>query len=512
MSNTEQDRRLSILNTLLTTPHRDLSKVWGVHQDIVKEDPLFYVRLAAWYNDTGEVRDHKEMFIINLCLSDFEGHREVGLAMARELPPYQLVRVVDFISGKKIKVKNVVKANKKAKPTVTEKVESFGLFRNVPRSLVTEITRYLKEREADNDWFDSSALVARKYLKRLYALLHIAPSERAQSILFDDNPPAGSKLAALKSLAACKTPSDQAKVIMENKIPFRVASTVVHQMTPTVMLALIEVMSDQELINNMGMLKKRGVFDNPDLKSIVTKRLDKAKKNKKVSTLKAGEAVKAANLSEDLNEKLQDVSDARLKSKGRIRRPTALLVDKSGSMSQAIEIGKRIASLVSAVMDSNFYVYAFDTLAYPVLSKGDSLAEWEKAFSGIRANGQTSCGIAFEYMRKSKQLVEQIVIVTDEGDNSSPRFVSGYNSYVKAMRDAGLMVDQPNVIIVKTAGACGTVESPCRSAGISVDTMQITNESDYYSLPNLITFLTRPSRLDLLMEIMTYDLPQRKSA
>ena len=76
----EQDRRLNILNTLLTTPHRELGKVYGTHADMLKADPLFYSRLAAWYSLNGEVRDHKEMFIVNLVLSGFAGHRDIGLA------------------------------------------------------------------------------------------------------------------------------------------------------------------------------------------------------------------------------------------------------------------------------------------------------------------------------------------------------------------------------------------------------------------------------------------------
>ena len=59
-------------------------------------------------------------------------------------------------------------------------VEEFGLFRNVPRAMKTEIARYLRQREADPDWFDGSVLIARKAMKRLYALLHIRPGERAQ--------------------------------------------------------------------------------------------------------------------------------------------------------------------------------------------------------------------------------------------------------------------------------------------------------------------------------------------
>src|SRR5688500_10693513 len=97
----EQDVRLRLLNTLLTTPHRKLDEVWPVHQEMVRSDPRFYVRLAAWYADNGDVRDHKEMFVITLVLSDFEGHRDVGLAMLRQMPPYQVARVLDFVHGRK---------------------------------------------------------------------------------------------------------------------------------------------------------------------------------------------------------------------------------------------------------------------------------------------------------------------------------------------------------------------------------------------------------------------------
>ena len=35
---------------------------------------------------------------------------------------------------------------------------------------------------------------------------------------------------------------------------------------------------------------------------------------------------------------------------------------------------------------------------------------------------------------------------------------------------------------------------------------------DYYALPNVVPLLTRPSQAELLMEILTYPLPQRKAA
>ena len=108
----EQDLRLRLLNTLLTSPHRKLEEIWPVHQEIVRADPLFYVRLAAWYADHGDVRDHKEMFVATLAQSGFAGHREVGLAMLRQLPPYEVTRVLDFVHGRKTTKKVRVKTGK----------------------------------------------------------------------------------------------------------------------------------------------------------------------------------------------------------------------------------------------------------------------------------------------------------------------------------------------------------------------------------------------------------------
>src|SRR5439155_8123943 len=212
---------------------------------------------------------------------DFPGHREVGLALLRALPPYEVGRTLDFISGRKTnrKARPAGKKGKEAessapKPKLT--VEDHGLFRNVPRSLKTEVTRYLREREADADWFDSTVLTARKAIKRLYALLHVKPGERAQQVLFDEQPPPDSRLFALRELAKAATPADQARAIVAHRIPYRVAATVVKQMTPTVLVALIDRMSPQEVINNLAALKRRGAFDNADLKALIEEKLEQA--------------------------------------------------------------------------------------------------------------------------------------------------------------------------------------------------------------------------------------------
>jgi hypothetical protein len=545
-ANAEQDLRLNLLNTLLTTPHRKLDQVWPVHHDIVDKDPRFYVRLGAWYSDHGDVRDHKEMFIVTLVLSQFEGHRDVGLAMLRELPPYQVVRVLDFIHGRKTTRKVRVEARHAprqeqgparakrqrfldrllgrgaaepmvpaaepnrndpagtAPPAVKTVVEDFGLFRNPPRALKTEIIRYLKEREADPEWFDGTVLIARKAVKRLYALLHVKPGERAQKILFEEDPPPDSRVFALRELTKAATPADQARAIIEHRIPYRVAATVVQQMTPTILLALIERMSPQELINNLGSLQRRRAMDNPDLKALIERKLEEAKTGPRVSAFKAEEAMKAANLSADVRQKLEQVADTQVKAKGRIVKPTALFIDKSGSMQLAIELGKRIGAMISTICEKELYVYAFDTMAYPIECAGQNLADWEKALKGITAGGGTSCGVALDSMTRKRQYVEQIIMVTDEEENTAPFFVEVLKKYREAVKA------DPNVCFVKTPGARDHLEGACQRAGVLWEAFQFTG--DYYALPNLVPLLSRPSRLELLMEIMDYPLPQRKPA
>jgi hypothetical protein len=95
-------------------------------------------------------------------------------------------------------------------------------------------------------------------------------------------------------------------------------------------------------------------------------------------------------------------------------------------------------------------------------------------------------------------------MITDEDENTPPTFVATLREYREAMKA------DPSVVIVRTPGGSNHIEQQCRRAGIQVDVFNF--EGDYYSLPNLVPMLSRPSKLELLMEIMDYPLPQRKSA
>lgn len=171
-------------------------------------------------------------------------------------------------------------------------------------------------------------------------------------------------------------------------------------------------------------------------------------------------------------------------------------------MDLAIDLGKQIAAMISAVCEQSLVVYAFDTMAYPIESKGSDWASWTRAFAGINAGGETSVGVSLELMRRRKQAVEQLVIVTDEEEYNPPFFVESFLKYRQA-----LAVD-PTICFVKVPDSSTRLEDQCNRAGLAYSVFEFTG--DYYSLPNLVTLLEPPSQLDLLLEIMEYPLPERK--
>lgn len=474
MRTSEQDLRVEILNSILTTPHRKLEDVAGVHQDMRELDPLFYGHLAVWYQSNGEVRDHQEVFLAYLLTSELSEHREAGFVLLQNLPPYQVARVVECMKRH---------------------------CRRLPRSARTAVVEYLREREAVPARFDRAALRARKAMKSLYAGLHIRPSARANAVLFAKSPPEGSLAAMVKALANAPTPLAQAELIATYKIPYPVAVGALRTLTPPVLVALLDAMTPAETINNLKSLKARGAFDHPEVKALIEAKLAEARTDGRVSAYKAKVARQAASVDQATASALNQVTESRLKARGTITRSTALLVDKSGSMDCAIEVGKQLAAMVCGVSELTPVVYAFDTMPYEITASGRDLAAWESAFRHLKAGGGTSLGAPLAAMQKRGQKVEQIIVVTDEGENHAPYFTPAYQAYCQALTLA------PHVVIVKVGQACDYTEKILRKEKISYDVF--TFDGDYYSLPNLIPMLTRPSRLDLLLDIMATPLPRR---
>lgn len=473
---TELDIRIRILNSFLTTPHGKLADLAGLHRDAIARDPLFYGHLAAWYAGRGEVRDHKVLFVAHLLTADFAELRGAGWALLQRLPPHMVAAVLDH-----------------AKRVVGK----------APRALKSAVTHYLRALEARPERFDRAAMRARPALKQLYASLRIAPGPRAQAVLFAELPPADSPLYQLKQLARASDPAEQARLIVEQRIPYTVAVGAVRAMTPSVLVALLEVMTPQETINHLAALKRRGVMDAPATKAMVEAKIRAAEGDGRVSTLKATRALAAADLDAQTAAALTEVTDARVAKIARIERPTALLVDKSGSMNTAIQVAREVAAIVGAVCAS-FRVLAFDTAAIELTAKGRARSDWERAFKLIRADGGTSIGAPLAKLAREGHYVEQLVIVTDMGDNTAPLFHDAYAAYARAL---GVAPEVTIVAVDQDRASAPLFLGRLRQQGISHTVWEFAG--DYFSLPNLLPLLAAPSRAELVDQVLAVPLPTR---
>ncbi|HTK11545.1 MAG TPA: vWA domain-containing protein [Ktedonobacteraceae bacterium] len=477
MTTHEQDIRVQLLNTFLTTPHRKLEELAPLHTSALERDPLFYAHLAPWYFAKGEVRDHRTLFVAHLATSDFPEFREEAWMLLQQLAPFEVARVLDH---------------------------SKRVIGKTPRSLRSAIMHYLRTREKHEKQFDGAALRAQNDLKHLYASLRIKPSPRAQAILFDRRPPEESPLAALKRLAKAESAEEQAAILLEHNIPYTTAIGAIKHLTPALLVAIITTMTPQEVINNLAALKRRGAMDDAEVKALITQKIAEAATDARVSTMKTKKAREIAKVDEETERVLKEVTDQRIASKVEIKRSTALFVDKSGSMARAIEVAKQLAALISAVIHADFHVYAFDSAAFEIKTQAKektALSDWEEAFKFIKADGATSIGAALAKMTRESVYAEQLLIVTDEGENTAPLLVDAWDEYRKNMHTT------PSVIIIQVEGVNERFAAELQRRGVEVIRYQF--RGDTYSLPNILPLLAMPSRAELVEMIMQYEMPKR---
>lgn len=510
MNKTEQDIRVKILNSFMTCPHRDTNELMKIHSEMREKDPIFYSHLAAWYFKNGDLRDHNEVFTAMLITDPFLENREPGIALFQKHAPFMKSKIVSFIKGKNItlreKTNKKIKIGKKIVDEIKNTKKKVGLMKTVPKCLKTEITNYIHWLESNDDRFDSVALKNFNDLKSLYAGkgLQIRPSKRAQSILFDNKIPESSKLSVFKKISTAKTPEESAELIVKHKIPYTIAIGLVEKVTPSVLIALINNMTAQEIINNIASLQEKGAMDNPNIKKIISEKLESAKTAKNVTALKSKRAKETGRIKDEVVLKqLDEIADKQIKKSGTIKTPTGVFIDRSGSMEEAIKIGKQIASTISGAMEADLFVIAFDTIAQPIKASNNTLTAWEQAFKPIKAGGGTSIGCALDYMIRYNQYVEQIIIVTDEGENENPKFFNVFPQYIEKMKVS------PHIIIVRVGRVNYYFSESLKKANIPFDVYS-PEKNDYYGLPGLIPLLSRRSKLDLVYEIMDFQLPTKK--
>lgn len=478
--------RTELIGQLLQIGHGKLDIYVPICSQAVKEEPELFAHLIAWNDRKGEVRDSKVAFPVIALRGDKDLELyENAAAHLCLLDPRNLVRAVEFHRS----LNAVMTYPPPGRYTVKH---------GAGNMLETAVLKYIRAREANRKWWIKTAVQHKKSLKALYALYHIKPNGLAQDILFDRKKPKGSVWEAIAELKNM-SPQEAAGTILNYNIPFLIAVGALGGIKnkPDISLALMEKMSGNELINNTNMLKNMGVFENPVLRSAYDDAVERAKKDKRVSTMKAGKAASVAT-DKKAAEKMEALQNEKLEQLGGIEGNWLVLGDKSGSMHTAIEMARQLAALIAQQVKGEVNLVFFNTSPTRYDVTGKTLSEIKDMTKRITANGGTSIGCGLDLMREKKEIVNGIAICSDGGDNTAPHFHEAYKKYVATM---GV---EPTVYHFWVPGENDHMSHYCKMSGIHVQKLDCT-KVDAYSVPNLVRSM-RASSYQLVDDIMSTPL------
>jgi len=316
----------------------------------------------------------------------------------------------------------------------------------------------------------------------------------AQAILFDREKPAGTPFEAVARLKTM-SPEEAAGTILNHKIPFLVATGALGGIKgkTDIILALIERMSGNEVIGNTVTLEKWGVFESPILKAAYDAAVERAKKDKKVSTLKAGKAIEKAG--KKATPKMKALQEEKLSQLGGIDGDWLVLGDRSGSMSLTIEMARFTASLIAQQVKGKVYLIFFNTEPQRYDVTGLTFEQIKTMTARVTATGGTAIGCGVDLIRELGIVVNGIVICSDGGDNTRPLFHEAYRKYAEQM---GI---EPTVYHFWVPGESNVLTRYCATGNIPAQMFDMSKDMDYYSLPNIIPTL-RSNRYTLYDEIM----------
>lgn len=474
--------RNTIITELTRSPHGQLADYQPVATRAAQSEPEFLAHLIAWDRVNGQIRDSKvAMPVISLATRTFpEAFTENSLAHIASLSPRDLVRALRF----------------------AKTIKTDGRMRSIRRV----VGRYLKIRESNIGWFDRTVLQHRASIKELYGLSHVKPNSRAQKVLFDRDYPAGSVFADVKALRTM-SPKEAAGTILNRKIPFLVVQGALGAKDPDLVLAMLGQMTPAEITNNMKMLQKLGVGDNPVLKAAMDEALEKianrtAKSKSPLSALKLSKAAEAVG-DGVLKKKIQAAQETVLGNSKGIDGNWVVLGDKSGSMQAAIETSRHVAATLAKMVRGKVHLIFFDTAPRYIDATGKTYDELAELTRYVTANGGTSIGAGLMAAIEKGAEIDGIAIVSDAAENSAPAFAHVYGALTK---QTGKMIP---VYLYRVAGRSGYSDIDLsRSMAVSGHDLQefdLRGGVDYYSIPNLVATM-RASRYSLADEILSTPL------
>lgn len=485
---TNASRKL-LFDQILKVPHRDYSVLIPYFLDSLHTDPDFASKAMVYLYRTSAIRDQQDAAVITLLQSSpHYGLRNAGQALfgldfyntrntegLKALPPYRLLRIWQYIRNSSLKAQ---------------------------RQMRKVMNDWLDFVEPQPERFDNIVLLNRSEMSQLYQWLHRKPPVRYQVWLGlykklgeTTALPTGSIFEAVNEIGKTADPVEKAKLVLKYKIPYTIASSLLPKKNAAAHVALISAMSPTEAANSISWVEQSGILEIEEVKAAFLAKIALAKD---VTSMKHRQSSKAKNA--EVAAVVEAAKDVAVAKAVKITRPTVLLIDISSSMEQAIEIAKEFAVFIGSRLESAdlLYMVAFNDYAREIKPQSLAMSDVEHEMRLLRSGGSTCIGIGLQTAVEKGFEPEQVVIITDGGENRSPR----YGEVVSRLDVATVVVG------VGAYNMAFHTELERRDQRVTFLPYTASGRNDYYLFEQVAAILSGQGKKSLVQTIMDIELPE----
>lgn len=463
--------RLALWNQFLQVPHRDLTGPVSGFSKALIEDPDFigkamYAMTLPKFNT---IRDLAEAGIIVLLSApgEYQILRRVGAHLLGRVPPYQLIRVDDFLD-----------AHVKGHPN---------------RHSRKAVLKYLDELNKNQSRLEGALGRPgnRAGLRRLSTRYHYTHPNKdnvgwIQKLVHGDEPEEGTQAKLIKTISQMEDPVEQARLAAASNLSDQVLSSILIP-HPATMAVRITKMTPNEAMNARGFLEGDGYLAVPEIFKMWEDKVASAT-NASAATIeyrKSAQRGADAKVSEVMA-KAQEKATTKF-----ISRDMLVILDMSGSTEPVKQVCKRFAKAAMSLCKGKLMAVGVNNSARPIDLNDLSL---------IKPQGGTSIGVGLDYARRQGFVPDTVLVFTDDAENQRPLYgeTPGFE-------------DCDHIFIIVPSGDFSRTPASesAEKKGYNVQKFMIRNdEKDYAALDQVVTMLANtPARETIVDRILNLRFP-----
>lgn len=488
---TEVNRaRMALYQQLMNVPHRKIEPIVTGLREAMTVDPDFTARACVYLLAGGtKIRDQQDAAVITLLQAppQFQEYRQAGRALllgsnvynisvgtpakhikVKSIPAFRVMRTLDYITQSDMKIPRLRK-------TITR-----------------DFVNYVQSNE---NVFHAIVTNNRPALIELFVREHIRPNKLAKTVLFNNEPIEDTTSWWVRKIANEPDVKLKAQWIAEQRIPYRIAVSIAPKTHPIVAMALIEVMTPTEAANSRAWIEKSGLLKNDEVKKVYLQKVGRAS-----NVASIAHRASSQGADEEVQAVMEMAQEKAVKSGDRIKSDLLLLIDRSGSLSQSIDVAVEFGARIAPVCDGQLRVVVFNDYASIVtVTDPTSLKGWKNAFKGITANGGTSIAKGFMKGIEGGFHPQAICIISDGAEHIGS-FTDVLDEY------CNLSGMTPIVQMIRVAGEPDTVSRSIEEKRRwTYEKFEFTG--DYNLFDQATAFLGGPTPKSIVERIMDTEIP-----